>query len=175
MARVLIVYASRYGQTARIAGRLAEQLDHAGHQVTLQDIRQGQPPAAADLVVVGAPIYAGRYARSLVRWLERAHPAPARSVFFNVSGSASSADSRGREQALEHAAQFLRRLDWRPSRVEAFAGAIPYTRYGLITRWMMKRIIGRAGGDTDTSRDYEYTDWGAVDDFAAELSARLRA
>ena len=24
---------------------------------------------------------------------------------------------------------------------------------------MMRMIVGFAGGDTDTSRDYEYTDW----------------
>jgi menaquinone-dependent protoporphyrinogen IX oxidase len=26
----------------------------------------------------------------------------------------------------------------------------------------MGRIVARAGGDTDTSRDYEYTDWAAL-------------
>jgi hypothetical protein len=27
-------------------------------------------------------------------------------------------------------------------------------------------IVGLAGGDTDTTRDYEYTDWDAVERFA---------
>jgi menaquinone-dependent protoporphyrinogen oxidase len=30
----------------------------------------------------------------------------------------------------------------------------------------MRLIVGHAGGDTDTSRDYEYTDWEAVTRFA---------
>ena len=57
------------------------------------------------------------------------------------------------------------------------AGALRYTHYNWLKRWMMKRIVTKAGGNTDTSRDYEYTDWAAVrafaDEFrrAAELSA----
>jgi menaquinone-dependent protoporphyrinogen oxidase len=34
----------------------------------------------------------------------------------------------------------------------------------------MRRISRKEGGDTDTSRDYEYTDWAAVDRFAAEFA-----
>jgi menaquinone-dependent protoporphyrinogen oxidase len=33
----------------------------------------------------------------------------------------------------------------------------------------MRRIASREGGDTDTSRDYEYTDWAAVDRCAVEF------
>ena len=55
------------------------------------------------------------------------------------------------------------------------AGALPYTRYGWIKRMMMRRIVAKAGGDTDTSRDYEYTDWNDLRvssrDFA-ELTAK---
>jgi menaquinone-dependent protoporphyrinogen oxidase len=38
---------------------------------------------------------------------------------------------------------------------------------------MMRLIAGAAGGDTDTSRDYEYTDWEAVERFAMDFAARL--
>ncbi|MDZ7685538.1 MAG: hypothetical protein U5O39_11475 [Gammaproteobacteria bacterium] len=33
----------------------------------------------------------------------------------------------------------------------------------------MKRIAKQAGGDTDTSRDYEYTGWEQVERFAERL------
>jgi menaquinone-dependent protoporphyrinogen oxidase len=49
------------------------------------------------------------------------------------------------------------------------AGALRYSRYPLPLRWFMRRIAKQAGGDTDTSRDYEYTDWGRVDDYARRL------
>ena len=38
---------------------------------------------------------------------------------------------------------------------------------------LLKRISRRAGGPTDTSRDYEMTDWNQVVRFAAEFAASL--
>ena len=38
-----------------------------------------------------------------------------------------------------------------------FAGALRYRDYGLLKRLMMKWIARQEGGDTDTSRNYEYT------------------
>ena len=35
---------------------------------------------------------------------------------------------------------------------------------------MMRRAAKRAGGDTDVSRDYEYTDWALVEQFASEFA-----
>jgi len=36
----------------------------------------------------------------------------------------------------------------------------------------MKQIARKAGGDTDTSRDYEYTDWAALRGFAEDFGRR---
>ena len=67
--------------------------------------------------------------------------------------------------------QFLEQAQWRPDHVELIAGALLYTKYNFLKRFLMRRISGSEGGDTDTSRDYEYTDWAAVERFA-EMFAR---
>jgi menaquinone-dependent protoporphyrinogen oxidase len=59
--------------------------------------------------------------------------------------------------------------------VKVVAGALPYTRYNRLTRWAMKRIVTKAHGDTDTSRDYEYTDWNDVRQFARDFAGALNA
>ena len=48
-----------------------------------------------------------------------------------------------------------------------------YTHYGWLKRLMMKRIVGKAGGSTDTTRDHEYTDWNDLRNFAREFTKRL--
>ena len=53
-----------------------------------------------------------------------------------------------------------------PKAVGMFAGALQYTKYGWITRRVMKSISAKEGRDTDTTRDFEYTDWDAVEEFA---------
>ena len=47
------------------------------------------------------------------------------------------------------------------------------SKYRAFVRFMMRLIVGAANGDTDTSCDYEYKDWPAVEKFAAEFAARL--
>ena len=53
-----------------------------------------------------------------------------------------------------------------PGATRPVPGALLYTRYNPVNRWMMKRI--------DTSQDYEYTDWNEVRAFADEFGARVR-
>ena len=57
---------------------------------------------------------------------------------------------------------------------ELVAGALLYTRYNFLVRFVMRQITKAEGGDTDTSRDYEYTDWDAVDRFAEAFARQLR-
>jgi menaquinone-dependent protoporphyrinogen oxidase len=49
-----------------------------------------------------------------------------------------------------------------------------YTQYGFFKRWIMKKIARDKGSpDTDTSRDYVYTDWDSVRRFAEEFLESL--
>jgi hypothetical protein len=40
---------------------------------------------------------------------------------------------------------------------------------------MMKRISRRTGRPTDTSRDYDFTDWNGVNEFARQLVSLIAA
>ena len=53
----------------------------------------------------------------------------------------------------------------RPTFRTNLAGALLYQNYGFFNRWIVKR---GGAGDTDTSRNYVYTDWTAVDHFTRE-------
>lgn len=56
-----------------------------------------------------------------------------------------------------------------------FAGAVPFTKYNVLLRFVMKRIQRKAGHSTDTSRDHVYTDWTAVEGFARDAVALVRS
>ena len=43
-------------------------------------------------------------------------------------------------------------------------------KYNLLVRFFMKRIARAQGAPTDTSHDYEFTDWAAVDRFVADVA-----
>ena len=82
---------------------------------------------------------------------------------------------RGAADAKAMVERFLAETGWRPARVKAVAGALPYTKYNFILRFVMKHIARKAGQSTDTSRDREYTDWAELDDFIEEFVQRLPA
>lgn len=175
--RILIAYASIDGQTARIAQRVGAVLTHAGHKVTsmpADDPGLARALGEHDAVIVGGGIRYGHHARYLEAAIREHFVAIATrpNAFFSVSLSAGGPGARPAE-AARHVAKFLERTGWTPQRATSFAGALRYTKYNPFIRLMMRLIVGAAGGDTDTSRDYEYTDWQAVERFAAEFAARI--
>lgn len=180
MANVLIAYATREGQTEKIARRMAEAVRADGHDAELFDTDHPTRPIELErfqAILVGGPIHARGYPRSIERFVRRHKELLDRvpSAFFSVGLAVASRTSDGRAQTLELVEQFVKRTGWRPRRVELIAGALLYSKYNFLVRFVMRRIAAHEGGDTDTSRDYEYTDWPAVVRFATEVAREQRA
>ncbi len=174
MAAVLVVYATRDGQTRKIAERIANVLRVRRHVVELLDAARA--PRDVDLsrfqaVFIGSSVHAGGYLRPVVRFVQshRAQLERLPTLFFSVGLAILSKINDGRAQTMRLVDRLVAETGWRPRRIELVAGALPYTRYNFLIRFMMRRIVKTEGGDTDTSRDYEYTDWAAVHRFAAEF------
>ena len=51
-----------------------------------------------------------------------------------------------------------------------FAGALRYPRYRWFDRIMIQFIMRMTGGETDTSKEVEYTDWEKVTRFAQDFA-----
>ncbi|HWH41740.1 MAG TPA: menaquinone-dependent protoporphyrinogen IX dehydrogenase [Usitatibacter sp.] len=177
MASILLIFSTHDGQTARIAERIDQVLREAGHVVDIHTDEAaglGVDILRHDAVVIGGAVHMGRHAHSLEELVRHNHAklAARPNAFFSVSLSAAGTEAQ-RGDASRVMAEFFLRTGWQPDDVAIFAGALPYTRYNPFLRFLMKLIVSKAGGDTDTSRDYEYTDWAAVDRFASAIAAKL--
>jgi menaquinone-dependent protoporphyrinogen oxidase len=93
------------------------------------------------------------------------------SAFFSVSLSAGSRKPAEVEAARALAAAFVKAQGWQPRRVACFARKLAYSQYGPFKRQIMRFIAWREGAPTDTRRDYEFTDWAAVQRFALDVAA----
>jgi menaquinone-dependent protoporphyrinogen oxidase len=180
MSRILIVYGSAYGQTESIAQRIARGLAQAGHRVSTlkgNHLPDDLSPADYDGFIIAASVLFGRHQRYVQAFVRRhvARLNVAPSAFVSVCGAAAGSAPQGPMLARGYADKFLRETGWHPRATRCFAGALPYTRYGLFVRWMMRMISRRTGRPTDTSRDYDFTDWNEVDRFTAELAEALAA
>lgn len=178
MAKVLILYGTTQGQAAKIAFRIGDELRGAGHRVDLFDSRK--IPRWVDLMeydafIGGASVHAGGFQRTLRKWVKTHSRAltSLHSGFFSVClGILQPEDSVHREEA-KIVDDFLVATAWKPQKTVIFAGALSYSKYNPLLKWWMRRISKKAGGDTDTTRDYEYTDWNAVSRFAKEFSKEI--
>ena len=93
------------------------------------------------------------------------------SAFCSVSLTAALPDAAHQAQAGACAERFFRQTGWRPDVTWLTAGALAYSRYGPVKKLVMRWIASRQGGDTDASRDHEYTDW---DRLEQQVNAFLR-
>ncbi|GGH95149.1 flavodoxin domain-containing protein [Arthrobacter liuii] len=174
MARILIPYGTSEGQTARIADYISDVLQAHGHQADTLDLKHAAHdlPDGYDGVIVGASIHAGKregYVADFVR-RNRAALENLPAALFSVSLSAHGKP----EDAETYVTEFEDGAGWHPAKVALFGGALLYTQYGFLKRMMMKKIVsGQGSPDTDTGRDYIYTEWDGVRRFAEEFVADL--
>jgi menaquinone-dependent protoporphyrinogen oxidase len=178
MPRTLLLYASTHGHTAKIAARIAALLEDGGMTVDLQqlDANKIQPgPAGYDAVILGGSIHAAHHQRALVKWAEQHHTALGLtpSAFFSVCLTAADDDEESRAATRGYLDDFVERTGWTPGHITTFAGAVQYREYDVATRALMRLLMRRMHHPTDSSQDYDYTDWGAVDRWAHELTATL--
>ena len=175
MAKIYIPYSTGEGQTAKIAQYVADVIRAHGHEAHAVDIKDsdGAVPPGYDGVIVGASIHMGRHDKHVSRYVRDNRAALERlpAALFSVS-LAAHGDTAEAEGYVE---EFEQETGWRPARVALFGGALLYTRYGFLKRQLMKKIASGKPGDlgTDVSRDYVYTEWDGVKQFAEDFVAEV--
>lgn len=178
MQKILILYASKQGQAEKIAHAIAGHIFSLGDQITLiniSDVDREKPVLTSfDRLVFGSSIYVGKIDKALAQFINAnagvISPMP-RSLFL-VLMAAATTDTQRREKSLtEIRRNISKQLKVHFPEIEMIAGAIKYSQYNWLVKWMMKRIARKEGGSTDTSRDHEYTDWDQVKAYAQRLAS----
>jgi menaquinone-dependent protoporphyrinogen oxidase len=189
MNPLALVYATREGQSRRIAEYMADRFRTHGVAIELHDARRLPRDftlARFGSAVLIASVHGGAHEVEMANFVRRHATALGAipSAFLSVSLSEAGAEDPHRPQDVrERSSQdaqrmmtdFFRRTGWTPTLSLPVAGALAYTKYNPLTRFVLKRIAKKAGGSTDTSCDHEYTDWAAIDGFIDRLVAKLQA
>ena len=178
---VPVFYATTQGQTRRIAERLVTIFRDKGFTSRAIDVASSE----ADYVdwrrvraaIVGASLHVHRHQRAAAAFVgEHAADLNGRpSAFFSVSLAVASESLAERNAAARLAREFAAAGGWHPEEIACLAGSLAYTQYSFFTRFIMKRIARRQGAPTDTSRDYEFTNWDEVARLADNVARRIAA
>jgi len=179
MSRILMVYGTTEGHTRKIAGAIFDELESLGHTIDVYeagDLPEHIRPENYDAVMAGGSVHGSHFSKELRNWISlnakalSDKPGAFFSVCLGVLQTSNSAIQEAEKNIVEH---FFQETEWYPKTWTIFAGALLYTQYGWFKRQVMRVIASRAGGDTDTSRDYEYTNWEAVRFFAQDFSSKV--
>jgi menaquinone-dependent protoporphyrinogen oxidase len=171
----LVLYGTTEGQTRKIVTFLRDRLAQRGHAITLVDAVETPPDLDTrrfDRVVVAASLHIGRYQAAVEHWVHRQAAAlsGAHATFLSVSLAAAGTDEDDVTGLAQCLAEFTRRTGWTPATVHHVAGAFRYTQYDFFKRWALKYMAWRHNAPTDTTRDWELTDWADLERFANELA-----
>ena len=186
--RVAIFFATRQGQARRVAEHVSDTLRERGvttdlFDVAMMDVARGPADwSVYDTACLVASVHKGKHEKEMIRFaerhrteLDRLHAA---FVSLTLSQAGAQDESKPADQRREAAADVQKMIDvfvdetrWHPAHVLPVAGALAYRQYNLLIRFVMKRIARKQGAPTDTSRNYEFTDWPAVDRFVESAIA----
>jgi len=177
MPEFLIVYSSTHGHNKKIAERVAKTLREDGGVPVLFEASSALhvSPSDYDAVIVGGSIHVGHHQPEVVDWVKKHAIAltDMPSAFFSVCLTSADDTDEARATAQTFVDDFLDDTGWTPRKTAVFAGALQYLEYNLATRLLIKMMMKRDGRPTDTSRDYDYTDWDAVESFGHECASML--
>lgn len=166
--RVLVAYASRYGSTAEVAEAIGHSLGEAGLEVDVRHVTDAGDPSDYAAVVVGSPIYFGRWMTEAADFMTRHRGALAgRPVaLFTVCGTMMTDTERNRRHVRRWLAPVRRRApEVRPVETGLFGGRVE--RRGLA---LWDRLFVWASRTIEADR----RDWDAIHRWARDLAPKLR-
>jgi menaquinone-dependent protoporphyrinogen oxidase len=171
-----LFYATRDGQSRRIAERIANRLETHGIPALPRDLAgvslTPSSLAAARLVVVVAAVRYGRPLPEAEQFLAgfRMLREPPQLVLLSVNLTAR---KPGKDTVEGNA--YLRKSIVRhrlaPVLALAIGGRLDYSRYRWMDRQLIRFIMKLTGGPTDPRTCVEYTRWDVVDDVALRIAA----
>src|ERR1041385_8774235 len=147
MPRLLILYGTTDGHTAKIADFLAGALRSLGGFVDVVDAGAASPdPRGYDGVIVAASLHARGYQRSVSRWVGAHHPAlrGRPSIFVSVCLSVLQKEPEVHGDLAAIVRHFEAATGWHPRQVKHVAGGPLYTRDG----WQIGRAACRGKGES---------------------------
>lgn len=171
MEKVLFLHSSCEGQTIKILNYIEQDLgtDYQCEYVDVHLVKKIDFKNY-DRVLIGASVRYGHLNKKLYQFINHnlENLKQAKVAFFCVNLTARK-EGKDMPATSAYVKKFLLKSPWHPKMMAVFAGALRYPRYNFFDRTMIKLIMKLTGGETDTTKEVEYTDWQKVSDFSQQF------
>lgn len=160
--KVLILYGSIEGQTAKIARVVADEVTAAGHEAMLVD---ADAPEAlqldgVDAAILAASVHQRRHPRQFEALLAGYASQLKDIKTLMLSVSLSAAFPEGQEEANDYLTEMKMRTNFEPDDELLVAGAVKTSSYDYFAMQVVRHVVLRDRNDVDPSQgEHEFTDW----------------
>jgi len=165
--KILVAYATKHGATAEIAEKIGEVLGQAGLSADVLPADRVSDLTSYKAVVLGSAVYAGRWRKEAVTFLEANEKALAeRPVWLFSSGPTGEGDPVEllKGWRLPEAQQAIAdRIG--PRDIAVFHGVLDTKKLGLAEKLIVKGIRAPVG---------DFRDWDAITSWAAAIADALK-
>ena len=174
--KVLVVYGSTEGHTFKLARFILSVIREAGHEASLADANELYRTATQSdysAVIIGASVHHGDHQSSVVNFVKDNLAALNKlpTAFFSVSLNAAIEDSDHRAEAEQYLTNFLTETGWQPGKTCLVAGALCNTELDYFRRELARHIVEHTVSESDTAKDYDFTDYDALREFVNQFLA----
>jgi menaquinone-dependent protoporphyrinogen oxidase len=168
---VLIAYATRAGSTAEVAEAVGEAMQNAGVPAEVQPVSQINSLAGREAVILGAPVYIGKFPKEFHEFLELHHEAlQGMRPWCFVLGPVQNKPAEF-EGARKQAERQLGRYPWlRVAELRVFAG-----RWSATNLPFPFSLIGKIPGNPLNRIPAEdVRDWASIREWATGVARTIR-
>ena len=171
MKKVLVVYWSHDGHTARISRRICETIRAEGHEAVMMEImeasREGVDLESFDVILLGCAVRYGAFHKEFVKYVTKNKEILDRkpNSFFNVCAIARNPVKATLEGNV-YARKFVESSPWKPKEVKCFAGKVDYPNLRAFDAYCIQLIMMMTKGPTDRKSVSDFTDWEDVSRYA---------
>ncbi len=169
--KTLILYVTTDGQTQKIAQHIANEIEGETRLISLKEEQVSvQQLREVDQIIIGASIRYGHFNPILKKFVQQYYEIlnQKKSAFFSINLTARKED-KNTPQTNVYTRKFLEKISWEPTLMAVFAGKLNYPQYTWYDRAIIRFIMRLTGGETDTTKVIEYTDWQKVTEFAKQF------
>jgi len=180
MKKVLVIYWSHDGRTARIARCICRVIAEAGHSATMMQVAEaageGVDFKQYDLAILGCGLRYGEFSREFRDFVNenKAVLDAMPNSMFNVTAIARN-PIKATVAGNVYARKFMENNPWKPKEMVCFGGKVDYPRCGPIDRFCIWLIMSITQGPRDTHARHEFTRWDEVEAYARHCVELLEA
>jgi len=168
--KAIVVYASKYGSTKRIAEFIAEKLQQLGVQAEARPADDVHNPGDYDAIVVGSAVYMTHWLKEATEFVQRNRAVLANWPVWLFSSGPLDSDASVNDPKLEpkEIAELREAINPRDHRV--FFGALDAGKLGFAHQMMRKLPAARA-----MLPEGDFRNWNDIEAWASSIARALEA